>query len=314
MLRNPDESSQSGRGESQDGNDELESTQGEKTRVGETSAIIDQASVSEREGDKLSNNKQFQNGDKLGDALNELSSENRDEVVPPTEKPVKRISREKSRRIRKRVYDELTPSPSTNGDNGDNGEIKEEVASSDLNEKGVLSQAEVKEISPSLSPLSTTTTSTLSPTVLPSTSPSPSTTTSCTGTPLDELTSSSSLLQVTDFDCSESNEGWRESIPPIVVNSSRAQRMWKQRQELLANFAQSQDHYDMKNENAKYIVFYPIFAGIGNNLAVFAEALMIALRSNRKFLVYDWNTLRDYFYLPVQFEVITEKGMFECNK
>ena len=41
---------------------------------------------------------------------------------------------------------------------------------------------------------------------------------------------------------------------------------------------------------------------------------MIALRSNRKFLVYDWNTLRDYFYLPVQFEVITEKGKLECSE
>ena len=43
-------------------------------------------------------------------------------------------------------------------------------------------------------------------------------------------------------------------------------------------------------------------------LAVFAEVMLIAMRSNRKFLVYDWDTLRSYFYLPFQFEVITEKG------
>lgn len=123
------------------------------------------------------------------------------------------------------------------------------------------------------------------------------------------ISSSSSYIHLSDFDCSESNEGWLEHIPLPTSNSSRAQRMWNQRQDLLKKFADVQDHYEMKDANAKYIVFYPIFAGIGNNLAVFAEALMIALRSNRKFLVYDWNTLRDYFFLPVQFEVITEKGM-----
>ena len=55
-------------------------------------------------------------------------------------------------------------------------------------------------------------------------------------------------------------------------------------------------------------MFWPIFAGIVNNLAVFAEVMLIAMLSNRKFLVYDWDTLRGYFYLPFQFEVIKEKG------
>ena len=86
--------------------------------------------------------------------------------------------------------------------------------------------------------------------------------------------------------------------------------MWKKRMDVLSEFSSFQDNFDYDDDTGKYIVFYPIFAGIGNNLAVFAEVLLIALRSHRKFLVYDWDTLRDYFYLPFHYEVIREKGPF----
>ena len=208
------------------------------------------------------------------------------EQQTPTEKPIKRISRDKSRRMRKR-YDE----DSLEEQSGIGSKQVDEDKHNKREEDGMVMKDVVS----------------ISPSSLSSSSSSSSS--SCEGTMLEQLVSSSSFMHLSDFDCSESNEGWLEHIPLPTSNSSRAQRMWNQRQDLLKKFADAQDHYEMKDENVKYIVFYPIFAGIGNNLAVFAEALMIALRSNRKFLVYDWNTLRDYFYLPVQFEVITEKGM-----
>ena len=130
----------------------------------------------------------------------------------------------------------------------------------------------------------------------------------CQNTPLAESVSKSSLFRLTDFDCSESNEGWEQAIPPPATNSTRAKRLWLKRRNLLLEFADHQNNFDLSDPNSKYIVFWPIFAGIGNNLAVFAEVMLIAMRSNRKFLVYDWDTLRSYFYLPFQFEVITEKG------
>ena len=131
---------------------------------------------------------------------------------------------------------------------------------------------------------------------------------SCQNTPLAESVSKSSLFRLTDFDCSESNQGWEQAIPPPATNSTRAKRLWKKRRNLLLEFADHQNNFDLSDPNSKYIVFWPIFAGIGNNLAVFAEVMLIAMRSNRKFLVYDWDTLRSYFYLPFQFEVLTEKG------
>lgn len=130
----------------------------------------------------------------------------------------------------------------------------------------------------------------------------------CQNTPLAESVSKSSLFRLTDFDCSESNQGWEQAIPPPATNSTRAKRLWKKRRNLLLEFADQQNNFDLSDPNSKYIVFWPIFAGIGNNLAVFAEVMLIAMRSNRKFLVYDWDTLRSYFYLPFQFEVLTEKG------
>ena len=132
----------------------------------------------------------------------------------------------------------------------------------------------------------------------------------CQNTPLAESVSKSSLFRLTDFDCSESNQGWEQAIPPPATNSTRAKRLWKKRRNLLLEFADQQNNFDLSDPNSKYIVFWPIFAGIGNNLAVFAEVMLIAMRSNRKFLVYDWDTLRSYFYLPFQFEVLTEKGAF----
>lgn len=140
---------------------------------------------------------------------------------------------------------------------------------------------------------------------------------SCQNTPLADSVSKSSLFRITDFDCSESNQGWEEAIPPPATNSTRAKRLWKKRRNLLLEFADHQNNFDLSDPNSKYIVFWPIFAGIGNNLAVFAEVMLIAMRSNRKFLVYDWDTLRSYFYLPFQFEVLTEKGAsiarFSCS-
>ena len=131
---------------------------------------------------------------------------------------------------------------------------------------------------------------------------------SCINTPLAEQVARSSYLKITDFDCSESNEGWEQHIPKPISNSSRSIRMSQDRLRLLKQFSYQQDNFNYQDDIGKYIVFYPIFAGIGNNLAVFAEVLLIALRSNRKFLVYDWDALRDYFYLPFQYEVIKEKG------
>ena len=133
---------------------------------------------------------------------------------------------------------------------------------------------------------------------------------SCINTPLAEQVARSSYLKITDFDCSESNEGWEQHIPGPISNSSRSIRMSQDRFQLLRRFSYQQDHFNYQDDVGKYIVFYPIFAGIGNNLAVFAEVLLIALRSNRKFLVYDWDALRDYFYLPFQYEVIKEKGTY----
>ena len=106
---------------------------------------------------------------------------------------------------------------------------------------------------------------------------------SCSGTPLEYLISESSVVHLSDFDCSESNEGWKSHIPPASTNSTRSVEQWENRMNLLDQFSNSQDHMQL-DENTKYIVFWPIFAGIGNNLAVFAEVLLIALRSNRKFL------------------------------
>ena len=133
---------------------------------------------------------------------------------------------------------------------------------------------------------------------------------SCINTPLAEQVARSSYLKITVFDCSESNEGWEQHIPEPISNSSRSIRMSQDRFQLLKRFSYQQDHFNYQDDVGKYIVFYPIFAGIGNNLAVFAEVLLIALRSNRKFLVYDWDALRDYFYLPFQYEVIKEKGTY----
>lgn len=132
---------------------------------------------------------------------------------------------------------------------------------------------------------------------------------SCEHTPLAESLSKSTLFHLSDFDCSSSNQGWEQSIPPPATNSTRAKRLWLKRRNLLLEFADQQNHFDLSDPNSKFIVFWPIFAGIGNNLAVFAEVMLIAMRSNRKFLVYDWSSLRNYFYLPFQFEVITEKGI-----
>ena len=53
---------------------------------------------------------------------------------------------------------------------------------------------------------------------------------------------------------------------------------------LLQEYSVFQDNYPFDNDNGKYIVFWPIFAGIGNNLAVFAEVLLISILTNRKFL------------------------------
>ena len=131
---------------------------------------------------------------------------------------------------------------------------------------------------------------------------------SCSGTQLAQSVEKSDFFHLSDFDCSSTNEGWESHIPPPATNSTRAKRLWLKRRNLLTEFSDQQNNFDFSDPNSKYIVFWPIFAGIGNNLAVFAEVMLIAMLSNRKFLVYDWDTLRSYFYLPFQFEVIKEKG------
>ena len=131
---------------------------------------------------------------------------------------------------------------------------------------------------------------------------------SCSGTQLAQSVEKSDFFHLSDFDCSSTDEGWDRHIPPPATNSTRAKRLWLKRRNLLAEFSDQQNNFDFSDPNSKYIVFWPIFAGIGNNLAVFAEVMLIAMLSNRKFLVYDWDTLRGYFYLPFQFEVIKEKG------
>ena len=136
---------------------------------------------------------------------------------------------------------------------------------------------------------------------------------SCRGTSLESLVTKSSVFSIDDFDCSQSNQGWKDHVPGPKPNSTRSPGMWRKRMEVLSEFSAFQDNFDFDDDTGKYIVFYPIFAGIGNNLAVFAEVLLIALRSHRKFLVYDWDTLRDYFYLPFHYEVIREKGVFRVR-
>lgn len=106
----------------------------------------------------------------------------------------------------------------------------------------------------------------------------------CSNTPLSSALQKSTIFTLSDFDCSTSNQGWRENIPPPLSNSTRSEREWKKRIDLIEDFGYKQDHYDFDDEEGKYIVFWPIFAGIGNNLAVFSEVLMIAILSNRKFL------------------------------
>lgn len=106
----------------------------------------------------------------------------------------------------------------------------------------------------------------------------------CDNTPLSSALQKSTIFALSDFDCSTSNQGWRENIPPPLSNSTRSEREWKKRIDLIEDFGYKQDHYDFDNEEGKYIVFWPIFAGIGNNLAVFSEVLLIAILSNRKFL------------------------------
>ena len=106
---------------------------------------------------------------------------------------------------------------------------------------------------------------------------------SCKDTYLSRALENSSTFKLSDFDCSVSNDGWRENLPPPVINSSRAEKEWKKRMNVIHEFAQRQDEFDF-GEDGKYIVFWPIFAGIGNNLAVFSEVLLISILSNRKFL------------------------------
>ena len=106
---------------------------------------------------------------------------------------------------------------------------------------------------------------------------------SCEQTPLGKMLNGYSLLSASDFDCSISNAGWEQHLPPLSSNTSRAQRNWKKRLALLKSFSERQDSFSF-DDDSKYVVFWPIFAGIGNNIAVFTEALLIALMSHRKFL------------------------------
>ena len=155
------------RSESLSEKDEVISNQGEKIQVGETLTVFGKANHSKRDEIQLSNNQQSPNGKKPLDILNVQSSENRDEEISSTEKPVKRISREKSRRMRKHVYDESTPSPSTSDDHGDK---EEEIVNNDVNEKKTIAQPELKEMSSI--PSTPSTTSTTSTTALPVTAAS----------------------------------------------------------------------------------------------------------------------------------------------
>lgn len=107
---------------------------------------------------------------------------------------------------------------------------------------------------------------------------------SCIDTPLSEAIKSSTIFSLSDFDCSVSNYGWKDHIPPPLTNSTRSENEWKKRVSLLQEYSVFQDNYPFDNDNGKYIVFWPIFAGIGNNLAVFAEVLLISILTNRKFL------------------------------
>lgn len=106
---------------------------------------------------------------------------------------------------------------------------------------------------------------------------------SCDGTDLSKRLEGYSLLSPSDFDCTVRNTGWEEHLPSTTSNTSRAERVWKKRLALLRSFAAAQDQFEY-NDDSKYVVFWPIFAGIGNNIAVFTEALLIALLSHRKFL------------------------------
>ena len=107
---------------------------------------------------------------------------------------------------------------------------------------------------------------------------------SCIDTPSSEAIKSSTIFSLSDFDCSVSNYGWKDHIPPPLTNSTRSENEWKKRVSLLQEYSVFQDNYPFDNDNGKYIVFWPIFAGIGNNLAVFAEVLLISILTNRKFL------------------------------
>lgn len=106
---------------------------------------------------------------------------------------------------------------------------------------------------------------------------------SCDQTPLVNQLKGYSLLSISDFDCSVSNTGWEQNLPPVSSNRTRAERYWQKRLSVIKAFSEKQDDFDF-DEDSKYIVFWPIFAGIGNNIAVFTEALLIALMSNRKLL------------------------------
>lgn len=106
---------------------------------------------------------------------------------------------------------------------------------------------------------------------------------SCDSTDLSKRLEGYSLLSPSDFDCTVRNTGWEDHLPGTTSNTSRAERVWKKRLALLRSFAVSQDQFEY-NDDSKYVVFWPIFAGIGNNIAVFTEALLIALLSHRKFL------------------------------
>ena len=68
--------------------------------------------------------------------------------------------------------------------------------------------------------------------------------TSCINTPLAEQVARSSYLKITDFDCSESNEGWEQHIPEPISNSSRSFRMSQDRFQLLKRFSYQQDHFN----------------------------------------------------------------------
>ena len=61
----------------------------------------------------------------------------------------------------------------------------------------------------------------------------------------------------------------------------------------LASLVEQQKMNEVKGDKGgKYLILYPIFSGLGNNMAVLAEAILVCFLTNRRFYCRDEMAMR----------------------